>query len=131
MKRRTFFKIFASALGIGALSAIPVIVDSDFGTYSMYEPIDIKSLNSTINFIEKVIVIKNNNKFEIFSDTCPHLGCKINNFSGDSIICPCHGSHFDLEGKVIKGPANKSLKKLNFKIISGKLIISKSKNEAI
>lgn len=41
---------------------------------------------------------------------CPHLGCtlKFNEFDV-TWDCPCHGSRFSIEGKIIKGPANSSL----------------------
>lgn len=38
------------------------------------------------------------------STTCTHLGCVIKP-SATGFDCPCHGSRFDHEGKVIKGPA--------------------------
>jgi Rieske Fe-S protein len=37
------------------------------------------------------------------------LGCKIDKLEGDRFVCPCHGSEYDLNGKVIKGPAYKNL----------------------
>lgn len=34
-----------------------------------------------------------------FSDTCPHLGCKVDYLEGKKeFLCPCHASAFDLEG---------------------------------
>jgi len=66
-------------------------------------------------FHKSVIINNNDNEINIFSSKCTHLGCKINNLEDDKLICPCHGSQFTLDGKVIKGPANSSLKKLNYK----------------
>lgn len=41
---------------------------------------------------------------------CPHLGCELAwNPEEQSWDCPCHGSHFDREGKLISGPAQKDL----------------------
>jgi len=38
--------------------------------------------------------------------TCPHLGCSYNFDSGlKHFLCPCHGSQFALDGKVLRGPA--------------------------
>ncbi len=38
---------------------------------------------------------------------CPHLGCALKwNEHEHSWDCPCHGSRFDKDGKVIEGPAN-------------------------
>jgi glycine/D-amino acid oxidase-like deaminating enzyme/nitrite reductase/ring-hydroxylating ferredoxin subunit len=51
--------------------------------------------------------------YQIFSAVCPHLKCIITwNDDEKSFDCPCHGSRFSCYGKVINGPANKDLEKL-------------------
>jgi glycine/D-amino acid oxidase-like deaminating enzyme/nitrite reductase/ring-hydroxylating ferredoxin subunit len=46
----------------------------------------------------------------IVSAVCPHLKCIIKwNSDEDSWDCPCHGSRFTIDGKVINGPANNDL----------------------
>lgn len=41
---------------------------------------------------------------------CPHMGCRLYwNEEGQSFDCPCHGSRFDREGKLLDGPAQKDL----------------------
>ncbi len=43
---------------------------------------------------------------------CPHLGCALKwNAYEHSWDCPCHGSRFTEDGRVINGPANGDLKK--------------------
>lgn len=45
-------------------------------------------------------------------DKCPHLGCGlIFNFVDKTWDCPCHGSRYDINGKVIHGPSSSSIKK--------------------
>ena len=41
---------------------------------------------------------------------CPHAGCMAN-WSNDKkeFVCPCHGSRFSKDGKVLQGPADKDL----------------------
>lgn len=46
---------------------------------------------------------------------CTHLGCQIKQIKDNSILCPCHGSAFDLDGNVVSGPAEENLKTLNYK----------------
>jgi ubiquinol-cytochrome c reductase iron-sulfur subunit len=38
---------------------------------------------------------------------CTHLGCVPLNNAGDygGWFCPCHGSHYDVSGRIRKGPA--------------------------
>lgn len=41
-----------------------------------------------------------------FSSACTHQGCEVLLPDSDGVIrCPCHGSSFDMRGKVIGGPA--------------------------
>jgi ubiquinol-cytochrome c reductase iron-sulfur subunit len=41
------------------------------------------------------------------SGVCTHLGCVPIGEAGDfgGWFCPCHGSHYDISGRVRKGPA--------------------------
>lgn len=59
---------------------------------------------------QKVVVTQATaGKFTGFSTTCPHQGCAVTQVQGASIICPCHGSRFALDGSVTKGPAQEGL----------------------
>jgi Rieske Fe-S protein len=74
-------------------------------------PTDIRN---GITFTEELIIVKQDQSLMIFSSRCSHLGCRINAVDNDEIICPCHGSRFNLEGKSVKGPASNPLKQLKY-----------------
>jgi cytochrome b6-f complex iron-sulfur subunit len=65
--------------------------------------------NKTIAFHADYIIISKNESIRVLSAKCTHLGCTINKAENGRLLCPCHGSEFDLEGKVLKGPAYKNL----------------------
>ncbi|WBX97819.1 FAD-dependent oxidoreductase [Chryseobacterium gambrini] len=51
-------------------------------------------------------------ELHLLSPVCPHTGCNVAwNPSEVSWDCPCHGSRFDIEGKLLNGPAMSDLKK--------------------
>ncbi len=88
--------------------------------------IPLSSIPEGITFRNEMIIIRSSNKFSIFSSKCSHLGCKINHEVNGKIVCPCHGSEFNLSGQAVKGPAFKSLAKLDFEIdsASNQLIVN-------
>ena len=70
----------------------------------------IKSINDCDKHYS-IVVDKNGKEHKVISK-CPHMRCKVifNDFD-ETWDCPCHGSRFDIDGKVIKGPSVSSLKK--------------------
>jgi cytochrome b6-f complex iron-sulfur subunit len=69
---------------------------------------------------------KNNSSMKIYSSKCSHLGCKIKSTEGNEFVCPCHGSRYDFNGKVLKGPAQNPLTLLRFKKENNRIIIYES-----
>jgi len=53
-----------------------------------------------------LIVREAPDRFHALSMQCTHEGCEVNPPERGVITCPCHGSRFDLEGKVLRGPAD-------------------------
>ncbi|HXF49518.1 MAG TPA: Rieske (2Fe-2S) protein [Verrucomicrobiae bacterium] len=56
------------------------------------------------------IVLFQDGTGELFavSTTCTHAGCEVRK-TKSKFECPCHGSQYDLSGKVIRGPAPAAL----------------------
>jgi len=51
----------------------------------------------------------------VFAVNCTHLGCPVRWLpDGHIFLCPCHGSQFTLDGKIIKGPATSPLSHLTW-----------------
>ncbi|MEL4894112.1 cytochrome b6-f complex iron-sulfur subunit [Crocosphaera sp. Alani8] len=55
---------------------------------------------------------------------CTHLGCVVPwNASEDKFICPCHGSQYNAEGKVVRGPAPLSLALAHVNVNEGDKVV--------
>lgn len=58
------------------------------------------------------LIVENDGTLASFglNAVCTHLGCVVPWNSGEGkFMCPCHGSQYNAEGKVIRGPAPLSL----------------------
>ncbi len=63
------------------------------------------------------VVKKEEGEVLIYSPLCTHLGCGYRWEEEKSIfLCPCHASVFDINGKVLSGPAPRPLDTLLIKI---------------
>lgn len=47
--------------------------------------------------------------FTGLSSVCTHAGCNVSEVVDGAILCPCHGSRFNLDGTVANGPATQPL----------------------
>ena len=56
---------------------------------------------------------------------CTHKGCKVAFKKEENRIeCPCHQSAFDLEGKLLRGPASRDLKNYGARLEENQVIFS-------
>jgi Rieske Fe-S protein len=58
---------------------------------------------------ERIALISEGGAVRAFSLVCTHLGCTVD-VTPDGLSCPCHGSLFDLTGRVLRGPADRPLR---------------------
>lgn len=99
-------------------------IQFDAGAVENYSPDTV-----TFNKEQKVFIVRTKDgRFYALSAICTHLGC-ISNWKAEEkiIACPCHGSKFDIGGKVLEGPAPRSL--LRFGILldeNNHLIVNKN-----
>ncbi|RPH56641.1 MAG: ubiquinol-cytochrome c reductase iron-sulfur subunit [Chloroflexi bacterium] len=120
LARRDFLKLATNGLliasgliGLGVILRFlgyetepPPQTEFDLGPASNF-PADSRTILSHI----PAILIHTPAGFSALSLICPHLGCTVEQDS-DGFSCPCHGSHYDREGGLQLGPAQKPLRKL-------------------
>lgn len=58
-----------------------------------------------------------------FSAVCTHQGCTVDAVADGTIDCPCHGSKFNLDGTVAKGPADKPLEAENVTVQGDSIVL--------
>ena len=75
---------------------------------------------------QKVVwaVKRTDGSITVFSPICTHLGCGYRWEPSDRTFkCPCHRSVFDVDGKVMAGPAPRPLDVLPAKVDEGRLFV--------
>jgi len=64
-------------------------------------------------------------EFKAFSAVCTHMGCIVNQVSGGTIDCPCHGSQYSIStGDVVAGPAPQPLPAKQIKVSGGSIFLA-------
>lgn len=64
------------------------------------------------------------NTFVAITAECTHQACVVSASTGQSFVCPCHGSEFDTTGRVIVGPASAPLRQFQTQFANNVLTIS-------
>jgi Rieske Fe-S protein len=122
--RRYFIKSVFAGLTIGFVVLWDKMVFTQkkiVGNKTISIPLD---TNKQISFNDEFIVINKDANTKVFSSRCTHLGCKINKSKNNELLCPCHGSTFDLNGNPTKGPAIKPLEQKDFEISNSTININ-------
>lgn len=114
--RRKFFKSLFVILSLPLSWLWNSAVNRSNEIHSKKVSISSDEISNGISFYDNFIILKENNRIKIFSSRCSHLGCRINKIENNELVCPCHGSIYNLNGQVIKGPAQNSLKMVKFKV---------------
>jgi cytochrome b6-f complex iron-sulfur subunit len=134
--RRDFLNgIAATALLAAAAGATAVTIDYLSPNVLFEPPTSFRigvpesfAVNSVTYFPEQqVYVVRGPNGFTVLSAICTHLGC-ITQYDQDLdlIACPCHGSRFTKNGRVVHGPAPNPLPHFAVRLMpDGNLMVDK------
>jgi Rieske Fe-S protein len=63
------------------------------------------------------------NRFAAVSPVCTHRGCTVE-LQDEHLVCPCHGSTYDRNGTVLRGPAEQPLRRYRVRVQSGVIEIA-------
>lgn len=68
------------------------------------------------------VVSLENGRYLTLSPICKHLGCVVD-LEGSQFVCPCHGSTYAMDGRVLKGPTQLPLDSFPTRVVDGMLVI--------
>jgi cytochrome b6-f complex iron-sulfur subunit len=63
------------------------------------------------------------NAFSAIDGVCSHQSCTVTGADGTAYVCPCHGSRYDRNGRVLNGPATAALRQFQTTFASGVVTI--------
>jgi Rieske Fe-S protein len=69
---------------------------------------------------ERLALLRDDRGIYALGLVCTHLGCTVTVTTGE-LSCPCHGSIFDRLGRVLRGPADRSLPRLKVEERDGRI----------
>jgi len=114
--RRTFLSKIAlvsavtagimAVLGIFRLSIPRVFREKSIFKIGYFDDFPLNTF--TLIADKKVFIYRDRQNIKALSAVCTHLGCVVTK-TPEGFQCPCHGSFFDHTGKVLSGPAPRSL----------------------
>ena len=115
-RRRTIFALGCVGLGaasVGFVAAtlrflVPNVLYEPSRRFPIGTPSDFPPGSATFLPERRLFVFSSPDGLFCISSICTHLGCNVRHVEA-VFECPCHGSRYDENGRVISGPAPKSL----------------------
>lgn len=107
--RRTVLKGVAAACGAGLLAAVDDV------------PVGGAVAASAPDGSKVLITRPSTDEVLAFSSVCPHEGCTVAPDDGQ-LACPCHGSQFELDGALKRGPARTGLTAFPVRVADGQVL---------
>jgi nitrite reductase/ring-hydroxylating ferredoxin subunit len=116
LQRRTMFAVGCAGLGaatLGFASAtvrylVPNVLYEPSRRFTIGSPSDFPAGSVTFLPERRLFVFNGPDGLFCISSVCTHLGCNVRHVT-TGFECPCHGSHYDDNGRVTSGPAPKPL----------------------
>lgn len=116
-RRRFLFLTGTTAVGLGVAGGAgatgvllwPVVSYEAPRRYAIGRPETLPADRPAFLPERRIYVLNTAEGVAAVSAVCTHLGCTVRHVEGEGYSCPCHGSRFDREGRVLDGPAPKPL----------------------
>ncbi|MGE0708903.1 MAG: ubiquinol-cytochrome c reductase iron-sulfur subunit [Planctomycetota bacterium] len=70
--------------------------------------------------VGRVVLLREGQELRAFSAACPHNGCDVVT-APTELVCPCHDSHFGLDGERLSGESPRGLDPLEVKLEAGRV----------
>ena len=80
-----------------------------------------------------VLLVRKGEQLYALADRCSHRGCSLHEGklnADDTVTCPCHGSTFRLDGRIVKGPATAPQPRFDVRTSEGKVEIRRTQSSA-
>jgi len=110
--RREFFVIGCAAVGLASAGfvvstfryLVPTVLYEPPARFTVGDPDRFPP--GSVTFLEdrRLFLFNGPDGFYSVSSVCTHLGCNVRRVA-TGFECPCHGSRFDQNGRVVHGPA--------------------------
>ncbi|MGH7713637.1 MAG: ubiquinol-cytochrome c reductase iron-sulfur subunit, partial [Gemmatimonadaceae bacterium] len=69
-----------------------------------------------------IVLVGSDGRHTVLSSECTHRACTVE-AQGDRIVCPCHGSTYDRKGDVLRGPAERPLRRYPSRLTSDGVLV--------
>jgi cytochrome b6-f complex iron-sulfur subunit len=114
--RRTFFLTGCAAIAVASVGflastfrfLVPNVLYEPSRRVTVGSPDQYPPGSTTFLPDQRCFLFHGADGFYAISAVCTHLGCNVKH-EGQGFACPCHGSRFDENGRVVHGPAPQPL----------------------